>query len=187
MSGAAPASPVSFLVHVARLPKKGMRVAIEADAAQRDALAAAHGLSAVERFHAELDVTAWKRGGVKVAGRVEAKVVQPCVVTLDPVEEEIGEEVSALFLPEGSKLAVPRRSVEGEILLDPEGDDAPELFSGDSIDVGQLAEEFFALGINPYPRRPGVPPEGPGTAEGTDDAGARGPLFDKLAALRKKL
>ncbi|RIK88784.1 MAG: metal-binding protein [Hyphomicrobiales bacterium] len=176
------ASPVSFPVHVARLPGKGMEVAIEADAGQRAALAAAHGLRAVERFVATLSVAPWKKGGVRVSGRVEAAVVQDCVVTLEPVAGTVDEAVSAVFLPEGSKLAVPARSAEGEILLDAEGDDAPELFCGDTVDVGQLAEEFFALGIDPYPRRPGASVDGDG---GADEK--RGPLHDKLAALRKKL
>ena len=183
MSAPPAASPVSFPVHVSRLPKKGMRVTIEADAGQLAALAAAHGLPAVERFHAELDVTAWKKGGVRVAGRVEARIVQECIVTLEPVEETVDEEVSALFLPEGSKLALPKRSAEGEIILDAEGEDGPELFSGDTVDVGQLAEEFFALGVNPYPRRDGV------ALGGEDDAPQekRGPLYEKLQGLKKKL
>ena len=42
-----PASPVSFKLHVGRLPQKGMPVTIEADAAQREALAAWHGLISV--------------------------------------------------------------------------------------------------------------------------------------------
>lgn len=174
-------SPVAFPVHVARLPGKGMRVEIEADADQRAALAAAHGLEAVERFHAVLDVTAWKKGGVKVAGRVAADIVQTCIVTLDPMPATVDEEVSALFLPEGSKLAVPARNAEGEIVLDPEGDDAPEPFSGDTIDAGQLAEEFFALGIDPYPRKPGVALEAGGEA-----SERRGPLAEKLEALTRK-
>lgn len=175
-------SPVSFPVHVARLPKNGMSVTIEADPAQREALAAAHGLVSVGDFRADLDVTAWKKGGVRVAGRVVARIVQQCVVTLDPVEETVDEAVSALFVPEGSKLALPRRSAEGEILLDAEGEDAPELFSGDTVDVGQLAEELFALGVNPYPRRAGVAVAAPG-----DDAPReRGPLYEKLQALEKK-
>ena len=177
----AEAGPVSFPVHVARLPRKGMRVEIEADAGQRAALAAAHGLEAVESFRAELDVTGWKKGGVKVEGRVRAAILQACIVTLDPVRQSVDEEVSALFLPEGSKLDMPRRSAEGEMILDPEGEDAPEPFSGDTIDVGQLAEEFFALGIDPYPRKPGVALEADG---GNEEP--RGPLFEKLAALRKK-
>src|SRR5690606_13304730 len=79
------ASPVSFPVHVARLPKKGTTVAIEADAEQRAALADVHGLRAVDRFVATLEVVPWKQGGVRVAGRVTADIVQDCVVTLEPV------------------------------------------------------------------------------------------------------
>ena len=176
------ASAIAYPVHVSRLPKSGMRVTIEADAAQREALAATHGLQMVERFVARLEITAWKKGGVRVVGRVKASVVQECVVTLEPVTGAIDEPVSATFLPEGSRLAVPTYSAEGEILLDPDGDDSPELFTGDTVDVGQLAEEFFALGIDPYPRKQGVSLD----VDGGDDE-KRGPLHDKLAALRRKL
>lgn len=176
------ASPVTFPVNVARLPKSGMQVTIEADAGQLEALAAAHELQAVERFVAKLEVSTWKKGGVRVSGRVQANVVQECVVTLEPVTGAIDEEVSATFLPEGSRLVVPAWSAEGEILLDPEGDDSPELFSGDTVDVGQLAEEFFAMGIDPYPRKQGVALD----TDGENDE-KRGPLHDKLAALRGKL
>ncbi len=176
------ASAISFPVHVARLPKNGMEVRIEADEAQRAALAAAHGLLGVGRLVALLYVTGWKQGGVRVTGTVEADIVQACIVTLDPVDARIDEQVAATFLPEGSRLAVPVYSAEGEILLDAEGEDAPELFSGDTVDVGQLAEEFFALGIDPYPRKAGAVL--PGDGEG---AQKRGPLHDKLAELRKKL
>lgn len=176
-------SSVSFPVHVARLPKKGMPVLIDADAAQRDALAADHGLQAVETFRAEFDVVGWKKGGVKVTGRVRARVVQACIVTLQPVNETIDEDISAIFLPEGSSLAVPKRSAEGEIILEPEGEDGPELFSGDTIDVGQLAEEFFSLAINPYPRRAGAEIS---TGEQQNEE-KRGPLYEKLQSLKKKL
>lgn len=175
-------SPIAFPVHVARLPAKGMTVTVEADMAQREALARAHDLLAVDRLVATLEVVPWKKGGVRVAGRVEAAVVQACVVTLEPVASTVDEAVSAVFLPEGSKLAVPPRSAEGEILLDAEGEDAPELFAGDTVDVGRLAEEFFALGIDPYPRKPGV-----SLGDGTASDEKRGPLHDKLAELRKKL
>ena len=117
-----------------------------------------------------------------MTGRVRASLVQDCVVTLDPVRSEVDEEISALFLPEGSRLATPRQSPEGEILLDAEGEDGPELFSGDTIDVGQLAEEFFALGIDPYPRKPGIAVENAPEPEEEK----RGPLFEKLQALAKK-
>ena len=61
-----------------------------------------------------------------------------------------------MFLPEDSKLGRLGFDGGGEILLDAEGPDSPETFSGDTIDVGALAEEFFGLAIDPYPRKPGV-------------------------------
>jgi uncharacterized metal-binding protein YceD (DUF177 family) len=176
-------SPISFAISVARLPQRGTSLTIEADSDQREALAAQHDLLEVKRFHADMIATPWKKGGVKVTGRVRAEVVQSCIVTLDPVDGVVDEEVSALFLPEGSKLALPRRGTDGEILLDAEGDDGPELFSGDSIDVGQLVEEFFALGLDPYPRKAGVSLPG----SGLDTDATPGPLGEKLLELRKKL
>lgn len=154
MNEATEKSPVSFEVHVARLPQTGLPVTVEASEDQREALAKAHELVSVEAYRAELLVTAWKRNGVKVAGRVVADITQNCVVTLEPIKTHIDEEVEGLFLPQGSKLA--RFEQHGEMVLDAEGPDSPELFSGDTIDAGALAEEFFGLAIDPYPRKPGA-------------------------------
>src|SRR4051812_32830256 len=104
-------SPVSFVANVGRLPQKGLPVVIEADAAQRAALAEEHALLSVERYRAELLVAPWKRNGVKVSGRVEVDITQACIVTLDPVEAHIDEAVDALLLPEESKLG--RQGFEG--------------------------------------------------------------------------
>ena len=81
-------------------------------------------------------------------------MTQACVVTLEPVASHIDEEVEALFLPQDSKLGRLGFEGGGEIMLDADGPDSPETFSGDTIDVGALAEQFFALAIDPYPRKP---------------------------------
>jgi uncharacterized metal-binding protein YceD (DUF177 family) len=39
------------------------------------------------------------------------------------------------------------------MLIDAEGPDMPETFEGDQIDIGAVAEEFFELAIDPYPRK----------------------------------
>ncbi|ODT16674.1 MAG: metal-binding protein [Mesorhizobium sp. SCN 65-12] len=165
-----PQSPVSFPVQVARLPQKGLAVTIEADPAQRAALAAEHGLSSVAAWRAELEVKPWKRNGVKVAGRVRAEIVQACVVTLEPLEAHIDEAVEGLFLPQDSKLGRVGFDRAGEIVLDADGPDGPETFSGDSIDVGALAEQFFALAVDPYPRKPGAALDNPGEETGQDES-----------------
>ena len=120
------ASPVSFKASVTRLPQSGMPVLVDADARQREALAAAHGLVSVERFHAELLVAPWKRNGVRVSGRVEADITQQCVVTLDPLRAKVEEAVEGLFLPEDSKLGRLGFEAGGEIHIDAEGPDSPE-------------------------------------------------------------
>lgn len=163
-----PTSPVSFNVNVARLPQKGMPVVIEANEKQLAALAEEHGLLSMKNFRAELHVGSWKRNGVKVSGVVAADIVQACVVTLDPLDAHIEEEVSGLFLPEDSKLGRLGFEGGGEIMLDAEGPDSPEIFSGDTIDVGALAEEFFGLAIDPYPRKGDVALEAPASDAGEE-------------------
>lgn len=178
------ASAVSFRVSILRLPRGGMPVAMEADERQREALASAHGLLSVERFRADLLVTPWKREGVKVTGRVRADITQQCIVTLDPLPAHVEEEVSGVFLPADSKLGRLGFGEGGEIYLDADGPDAPETFTGDTIDVGALAEEFFGLGINPYPRKPGSALAAEPDSE--PPSPPQGPLQEKLRQLMRK-
>jgi len=70
------------------------------------------------------------------------------------VSSKIDETVEQIFVPEGSKLARMVTNEEGEIVLDPDGPDIPDQFTGDSIDVGAVVAEFAALAIDPYPRKP---------------------------------
>lgn len=186
MTSTQAASPVSYKVNVTRIARSGLPVWLEADAEQRTALAAEHGLLSVESFRLDLRLTPWKGDGVKVTGHVVAAITQACVVTLEPVSARIDAPVETIFVPEGSKMAVPGWIERGEIVLAPEGPDAPETFSGDSVDVGALAEEFFALAIEPYPRKPGVSVETAADGRGDSGEGSRGLLYEKLRDLADK-
>lgn len=176
-------NPLSFRVVVNRLPSKGMPLRIEADEAQRAALAAAHDLRAVHSFVADLTVRPWKRDGVRVDGAVCADIVQTCVVTLEPLPARIDSPVSALFVPEGSPLA--RVDEGGEMILDAGAEDLPETFDGNAIDVGTLAEEFFTLSLDPYPRKPGAEPLQPRDGD-EDGEPAEGTLSAQLRKLRAR-
>jgi len=173
-------SPVSYSINVRNLPAKGITATFTADPEQRRQLAEAHGLLSVEGFSTELLVRPWKKDGIQVSGRVKAEITQACVVTLEPLTARIDEDVSAILVPENSRLA----RIEGEnaeIILQAEGDDLPEIFSGDSVDVGALAEEFFELAIDPYPRKEGS--ELDRSAEGGEETGG-GPLYEALRKLK---
>lgn len=183
MSAPASGSPVSYRVNVMRLPRSGLPVWLDADAGQRAILAREHGLESVESFRFDVTLMPWKAQGVRVSGRVKADITQACIVTLEPIAAVIDEAVETVLVPEGSKLAAPRWDA-GEMILDAEGPDAPEAFSGDSVDVGALAEEFFALAIDPYPRKADAAIES--VAELADDGQGRGPLYEKLRNLARK-
>lgn len=176
-------SPVSRCVRASGLPAAGKSLTIKADAEQRAALALEHDLVAVDTFHADLIARPFRRDGVRVTGRVEADITQNCVVTLEPLKSRIDREISALFVPEGSTRAGGDPD-SGELILDAEGPDAPEPFSGDSIDLGALAEEFFELAIDPFPRRPGAEVDERATdASGGDSLG---PMYESLKKLRSR-
>ena len=51
------------------------------------------------RRSASLDVTPKSGGRFHVAGRVRARIGQTCVVTLDPIENEIDEPIDLIFAP----------------------------------------------------------------------------------------
>lgn len=179
-------SPISRAVTVSTLPTSGFPVSIDPTEAERAELADAHGLSSVDSFHADLELKRWRKDGVRLRGTIRAKIVQECIVTLEPVVSDLDIPVDSVFLPEDSPLKRPLDD-DGALIVDPEGPDTPETFEGGTIDVGAIAEEFFELAIDPYPRAPGAELD---EASSTDDDGGEDDgdnPFARLAALRDKL
>ncbi|QRM54954.1 DUF177 domain-containing protein [Sinorhizobium sp. BG8] len=148
-------APFSYPVKVGHISANPVEVHLEADERERSEIARVWNVLEVKSFEAGLQIQRWKKDGVRVKGRVTSAIVQACVVTLDPVESLIDETFEALFVPQGSKLAQMPRP-EGEMLLDPDGPDAPEIFTGDTVDAGEIAAEHAALAIDPYPRKEGI-------------------------------
>ncbi len=167
MSGAddtAPPRPeLSRLVTVARLPAQGRTVTIDADAAEREALAARFDLQAV------VSLTAWvrvrplgARRGItraEVTGGFEARVVQTCVVSLAPFSGVVTDEVALRFSDEPAA----RPSADGAVEVNPlaaDTSDGPEPLEGGIIDVGEVIAEAFGLALDPYPRTDGAALDG---------------------------
>jgi uncharacterized metal-binding protein YceD (DUF177 family) len=141
----------SRLVAIDRVPPEGLIEQISASEAEREALAARFGLVAVHELSALLRLEPWRRGGVKVTGHFEARVEETCVVTLDPFEETLKDEVVRYFAGQNAPGRTPVvHSIES---LE---EDEPDVISGGSIDLGEVVAESLGLALNPYPRKPGV-------------------------------
>ena len=141
----------SRLVAVDRIPDLGCRETLEAEPAEMEALARRFGLVALSGFRGRLELTPWRKGGVKVSGDMRAKLTQTCVVTLEPFESEIAVPVERYFLGETNAGATALANLES---LD--ADDEPDLIRGNEIDLGELAAESLGLALDPYPRKPGA-------------------------------
>ena len=93
------ADPWRVPIAVAQIPDTGLHRDIQADQTVRDALAELAGLREILSASASLDVTPARGGRFHVTGRVKARVGQTCVVTLDPIENDIDEEIDVVFAP----------------------------------------------------------------------------------------
>jgi hypothetical protein len=145
--------PWSVPVTVAQIPDTGLHREIEANQAAREAMADIAGLREILSASASLDVTPKKGGRVHVAGRVRARIGQTCVVSLDPIENDVDEAIDLIFAPPEQ---IPELAdlVDEAAESDAEIPDPPEPIVNGVIDLGRLANDALFLGINPYPRRP---------------------------------
>jgi hypothetical protein len=149
------ASPWSVPVAVAQIPDTGLHREFDASPAERGAIAELGGLREVKSANASLDLTLMREGRVHVVGRVRARVGQTCVVTLDPIENDIDEAIDLIFAPP-EQIPALADLVEDAAESDVEIPDPPEPIVAGMIDLGRLATDALLLGIDPYPRKPDV-------------------------------
>jgi hypothetical protein len=162
-------NPWSAPVVVAQIPESGLHRDIEADETVRAALAKIANLRGIESARASFDLTPGRADSVHVRGRVTARVGQVCVVSLDPIENDVIEEIDLLFVPESQVPALAET-------VDDDGDDAgedapdpPEPIVNGMIDLGRLATDALFLGVDPYPRKPDAVLELPSIADDPED------------------
>ena len=171
--------PLAF--RAADLPtKRETAVSLTADHALRAELAEALGVSQIKKLSFAGKLRAAGKTDWTLTGHLGATVVQPCVVTLDPVTTRIEEPVLRQYISNWQEPDDP----EAEMTED----DSSEPL-GDVIDVMAAITEALSLAIPAYPRangaelgamvhaEPGIEPLNEETVK----------PFASLAALKKKM
>jgi uncharacterized metal-binding protein YceD (DUF177 family) len=153
---------------------------IVANEAECDSAAASLGLESVASLQADFTLTGLPRGVVGVVGEVRTRLTQICVVSLDPFESELVETAEAKFVPPEPTHRSHSQPAEISVAID---EDEPEPIVDGKIDLGALALEFLALGLDPYPRKPGVE----FAAKETPVEAAEESPFAALAKLKREL
>jgi hypothetical protein len=162
------ADPWSVPIVVAQIPDTGLHRDFEAGQAVRARMAEVGGLREIMSASASLDVTPKGGGRVQVAGRVRARIGQICVVSLDPIENDIDEAIDLIFAPPEQ---IPELAdlVDDAAESDTEIPDPPEPIENGIIDLGRVATDALFLAVDPYPRKPDVVFEPPVVADDPED------------------
>jgi len=163
---------LSRVVEVGEIASGGTLQEVEANAAERMALAERLGVLEVASLTATVEVRPVRGGAaIRLDGRFEAEVVQQCVVTLEPVSAHVKHAFTQFFMADFD--------AGGTIDISPEDEDIEPLTDG-RIDVGEAVVQQLALELDPYPRADGVVFKSEASADSDQD----GP-FAALKALRR--
>jgi uncharacterized metal-binding protein YceD (DUF177 family) len=142
------------------LPDTALRVAdlptsrptafdLRPDAGQMRAIAEDMGLSGLRKLSFKGSIRAEGRKDWVLEGMLGATVVQPCVVTLEPVTTRIDQPVRRLYLADPAPILP-----EGEEVEMPEDDTAEPL--GATIDPHAVMIEALVLALPEWPRADGA-------------------------------
>jgi uncharacterized metal-binding protein YceD (DUF177 family) len=147
------ADPWRVPIAVEQIPDAGLHRDIEADRAAREAMAVVAGVREILSASASIDVTPNNGGRFHVVGRVRARIGQTCVVTLDPIENDIDEPIDLILAPP-EQIPALADLVDDADESEAEIPDPPEPIENGMIDLGRLATDAVFLAIDPYPRKP---------------------------------
>ncbi len=143
----------------------------QATAGECAGLARRFDLRALDGFAVDGALTLDRRGDLVLKGRIEARPVQSCVASLEPVAGKIDETFALVFSKEGNDLA----SAE-----------LPESWPGEVLDLGEIAAQQLGLALDPYPKARGVETD-PAVNTGPQGGNGTHKPFSGLEGLRDRL
>jgi len=162
-------------------------VVIEADAAERDALARRFGLGGIDSLRAEVvleEKGPHKSGVIRASGVLSAAVQQICAVSNENFPVTLSEPFELRFVPAATRAMATDGDEPPEIELEREELDEIE-YAGDSFDLGEAVAQTLGLAIDPYAEGPGA--EAARRKAGITNEGEHyGPLAAGLAAVLKR-
>jgi uncharacterized metal-binding protein YceD (DUF177 family) len=167
----------SRIVRVDTLGPAPRPLHVEAEEAERAALARRFGLLAIDGLIAGL-LLSRKGTEVVVEGNLSAAVTQACVATGAPLSAALEAPFALMFRPQ------PEASFADEDIELGETDMDVVFYDSASIDVGEAVAETLLLNLEPYPRAPEA--DAALKAAGVKSEEEAGP-FAALAALKDKL
>lgn len=149
--------PLSHVYNLGRLGNAGDAVTFTADPEQRLAIAQWSGVLSVESFTVAVDIKKLGPTRFGLGYRVTADIAQACVVTLEPVPARLEKRFERELNFVGQvRRKLPDDESGSDLVLDSAEEEGPEDIESLHYDLAGPALEEYVLGLEPYPRRPGV-------------------------------
>lgn len=185
-----PTPEFSRTVSLDSIGDKGTAQTITASKDECCQLAKRFELVSLESLTAEVRLTLEKGGRlIRLLGTFQAKIIQICGVTLEPIESDIEGALERLYDTEAEEAPISPKGTSED--LEPLSSDPPEPATDGVIDIGEAVSEQLSLEIDPFPRKQGIEfadySTGPerGEAKATGDNEEKSSPSGPFAALEK--
>ncbi len=152
-------SELDCSISVSNLPAASEKLILPIDEKSSRLAAQACDVIGFENLKATFRFKRWRKHGVMVLCDFSVKVEQECIATLEPVVSRIDASFERQFLPENSSDYKMPEIIDGEMILDPEASDIPDVLEGDAINLWDVLIEEMILVIDPFPRSDNAPSE----------------------------
>lgn len=152
-------SELEFPISISKLPAPSETLILPISQPASVAVAQECGVIAFKNLQASFRFKRWRKHGATVICKFSTQIEQECIASLDQVFSRVEESIERQFLPEHSSDYNLPEIVDGEMILDPEAADLPDIIVGDSINLWDILIEELILVINPFPRADSAKPK----------------------------
>ena len=141
---------LSIPINVAQLPSKGITINKRMKKDICSKIASRVAVDILESFI--INISVCRDNGpnftANVTGNIQAKIIQACSVTLEPIS-------STLCIPVHLTFAEENHYTQASLTdINPEEETPPELMYDGEFDLGDVLIQLLAVEINPFPRKP---------------------------------
>ena len=138
----------SHVIDISRVQEAPQEVVLSAHAAHCRALAERFDLVDVLALSVQLTVRRGLAASIRVVGTLEARVRQLCVLSGEPFEVTITEDIDEIFMAGGDQ-----NDADFDFELAAE---VAEFVDDGRIDLGELSAQILGVSLDPYARAPGA-------------------------------
>lgn len=143
---------LSIVLQNDEIQPEGRSYKIEATAAEMAELVKRFDIIGMSKLLAEVSVSADPQTkGFRLAGTIEADLVQRCIVTLGEVAEQVRDSFELLLVSPEQAEAFD----EEELYADPDAPDY-DAFEGNELPLGEIVAQTVSVLMEPYPRVEGA-------------------------------